>query len=163
MLRPFSRLGRQSLCVSRCLPRPLPPTPVLANLARSSRPVSTTVPRRLSLTMSSATPPSDEFILLLSCVDRTGIVAAVTGLLASEGHNILDSQQFGDPSTNRFFMRVHFTAGSSTSVPSLKDKFAAVEGQFAMELNVFDAKVKPRVMVMVSKIGPSLSSSAPSR
>ena len=38
-----------------------------------------------------------EFVLTLSCPDRPGIVAAVSGLLAGRGCNIIESQQFGDP------------------------------------------------------------------
>jgi len=52
-----------------------------------------------------------EFVLTLSCPDRPGIVAAVSGLLASRGGNITESQQFGDRDTGRFFMRVQFTVG----------------------------------------------------
>ncbi|NED50356.1 ACT domain-containing protein, partial [Micromonospora aurantiaca] len=38
----------------------------------------------------------NEFVLTLSCPDRPGIVAAVSGLLAERGCNIVESQQFGD-------------------------------------------------------------------
>merc|ERR1711939_928887 len=51
---------------------------------------------------------ADEFILTLSCPDRPGIVHAVTGFLAQHNLNIVDSQQFGDPTSKTFFMRVHF-------------------------------------------------------
>jgi len=50
-----------------------------------------------------------EHVLTLSCPDRPGIVAAVSGLLADRGGNIVESQQYGDPVTGRFFMRVQFT------------------------------------------------------
>ena len=62
-----------------------------------------------------------EFVLTLSCPDRPGIVAAVSGLLASRGGNITESQQFGDRDTGRFFMRVQFTvdpAGSAAPARS---------------------------------------------
>ena len=48
------------------------------------------------------------FILTLSCDDRPGIVANVTGLLFENGANILEAQQFDDVETGRFFMRVVF-------------------------------------------------------
>ena len=51
-----------------------------------------------------------EFVLTLSCPDRPGIVAAVSGLLAGRDGNIIESQQFGDRGTGRFFMRVQFAA-----------------------------------------------------
>ena len=45
-------------------------------------------------------------VLSLSCDDRPGIVHAVTGVLARHGGNVTESQQFGDPGTGLFFMRV---------------------------------------------------------
>ncbi|MFN2323596.1 MAG: ACT domain-containing protein, partial [Trueperaceae bacterium] len=45
-------------------------------------------------------------VLALSCPDRPGIVHAVTGVLARHGGNVTESQQFGDPGTGLFFMRV---------------------------------------------------------
>jgi formyltetrahydrofolate deformylase len=51
---------------------------------------------------------SDPYILTLSCPDRTGIVHAVTGLLAERGGNITDAAQYNDKSTGQFFMRVGF-------------------------------------------------------
>lgn len=50
----------------------------------------------------------NDYILTLSCPDRTGIVFRVSGLLFELGCNIRDSQQFGDEETGRFFLRVHF-------------------------------------------------------
>ena len=41
-------------------------------------------------------PGARQFVLTLSCPDRPGIVAAVSGLLAQSGGNIVESQQFGD-------------------------------------------------------------------
>lgn len=129
--------------------------------AKNAHCTSAALPRihhRHSRRMTTEAEPSPkEFILLLSCEDRIGIVAAVTGLLASEGQNVIDSQQYGDPSTKRFFMRVHFSpsdaGATATTVEELRTKFRPVEEKFGMSLNVFDAAAKPKVMVMVSKIG----------
>ncbi|MBP6565500.1 MAG: ACT domain-containing protein, partial [Burkholderiales bacterium] len=51
-------------------------------------------------------PP--RYILTLACTDRPGIVGAVGTLLAEAGCNIVESAQFGDVDTGRFFMRVVF-------------------------------------------------------
>ncbi len=93
------------------------------------------------------------YILTLSCRDVTGIVAAVTGFLASEEGFIIESTQFGDPSTNRFFMRVHFAAGKSTpAYGELTRRFAAAVGTpFGMEWQLHDANAKSRVAILVSK------------
>ena len=51
------------------------------------------------------------WILTLACEDRVGIVAAVSGFLAERDGFIVDSQQYADLDTGRFFMRVVFQAG----------------------------------------------------
>ncbi|MEV4255283.1 ACT domain-containing protein, partial [Spirillospora sp. NPDC049652] len=60
-----------------------------------------------------------EFVLTLSCPDRPGIVAAVSGALAERGCNILESQQFGDLDTATFFMRVQFSAPADVDADGL--------------------------------------------
>jgi len=45
-------------------------------------------------------------VLTLSCPDTPGIVHAVTGAIVDAGGNITSSQQFEDPGTGTFFMRV---------------------------------------------------------
>ena len=51
-------------------------------------------------------------VLTLSCRDRVGIVAAVSGFLAARDGFILDSQQYADLESGLFFMRVRFACGS---------------------------------------------------
>lgn len=96
---------------------------------------------------------STHYILTLSCADTRGIVAAVTGFLAEHEGFINESTQFGDSSTGRFFMRVHFTAGPKTpDFAGLKKQFAqAVAERFGMEWELHDAARKARVLLLVSK------------
>jgi formyltetrahydrofolate deformylase len=60
------------------------------------------------------------FVLRLSCEDRPGIVAAVTSRLAELGTNITGSSQYWDKTSNRFFMRIAFSA-AFTSVDGIED------------------------------------------
>jgi formyltetrahydrofolate deformylase len=99
-----------------------------------------------------------EYILTLSCLDQRGIVHRVSGFLAEHGCNIIDSAQFGDAESKLFFMRVHFAledtqVGDST----LRADFAALCSQMGMNGQLHDAHAKPRVMLMVSKIGHCLN------
>ncbi|WP_061300145.1 formyltetrahydrofolate deformylase [Herbidospora cretacea] len=96
-----------------------------------------------------------EYVLTLSCPDRPGVVAAVSGLLARHGCNITESQQFGDPVSERFFMRVQFTA--EVAADELRGDFAALAPDFGMELQLFDRAVLPRVLVLVSKFDHCLN------
>ncbi len=50
-------------------------------------------------------PDRAEFVLTIACADVMGIVHAVAGFLSEHDCNILDSAQFGDPASQRFFMR----------------------------------------------------------
>ncbi len=89
------------------------------------------------------------WVLTLSCPDGPGIVHAVAGALASHGGNITESQQFGDPLSGLFFMRVQVT--SSAAREELEGALAPVAEQFAMtwQLDVVGRRV--RTLVMVSK------------
>ena len=60
--------------------------------------------------------PDHQFVLTLSCPDRPGIVSAVSTFLAHNGQNILDAQQFNDIETQKFFMRVVFTAAGLLAI-----------------------------------------------
>lgn len=99
-----------------------------------------------------------EYILTLSCPDQRGIVHSVSGFLAQHGCNIIDSAQFGDAQSASFFMRVHFAVEDSTvSEAVLRAEFAILGSQQQMEWQLHDAHHKPRVMLMVSKIGHCLN------
>lgn len=91
------------------------------------------------------------YVLTLSCVDQPGIVAAVATTLANSGGNILESHQFDDIETGQFFMRVRFKAPAAVSVSDVEAALAGVSKRFAMEMKVWDTRVKMRVIVLVSK------------
>jgi formyltetrahydrofolate deformylase len=97
-----------------------------------------------------------EFVLLLSCPDRRGIVAEVSRFLFERNCNILDSQQFGDRGNDRFFLRVHCLSEGGLSSARLEEDFTAVAGRFAMQAAFFDTSRKTRAVIMVSKFGHAL-------
>lgn len=109
----------------------------------------------------TAMSSSTGHILTLSCPDKPGIVHAVTGIFASKGHNVLDLQQYSDPATNQFFMRVHFGPSPSTedaeSTAHLEPDFQALAAEYAMKYNFRPLKRRTRVLIMVSKIGHCLN------
>ncbi len=99
-----------------------------------------------------------EFILTLSCPDQRGIVHQVSGFLAGHFCNILDSAQFGDAQSATFFMRVHFSPDdASIKIAQLREEFAELAAGLQMNWQMHDAHHKPRVMLMVSKIGHCLN------
>ncbi len=89
-------------------------------------------------------------ILNLSCDDRPGIVASVTAALAGLGANIVESNQFWDQRTNRFFMRIALESRGAR----LQEISAAVGPSvehFGMDIRLIDTTEKPRIIIMVSK------------
>jgi formyltetrahydrofolate deformylase len=77
--------------------------------------------------------PTDH-ILTISCPDTIGIVFHVTGFLFERGCNIIDSQQFGDETTGRFFMRVHFDVPANQTIDLVRSQFEQIAQKFSMEL-----------------------------
>lgn len=91
---------------------------------------------------------SSSQILALSCPDRPGIVAAVTGLLQSSGGNITEAQQYNDAQSEQFFMRVAFDIDDPQSFRSAYDALAQ---KFNMAWRLRDAHRAKRVLILVSK------------
>lgn len=99
-----------------------------------------------------ASAPSGDFVLVLTCPDRPGVVHAVSGFLVAHGGNIIESQQFGDQITGTFFMRLDFVVdGEKVSAEGLRADFAEVAERFAMTFELWDAKAPYRTLIMVSK------------
>nr|WP_125773824.1 formyltetrahydrofolate deformylase [Antribacter gilvus] len=96
--------------------------------------------------MSSTNP---HWVLTLSCPDRPGIVHAVAGVLAEHGGNITESQQFGDPVSGLFFMRVQVESGASRE--ELEAALAPVAAEFTMTWHLDLVGRRVRTLVMVSK------------
>jgi formyltetrahydrofolate deformylase len=99
---------------------------------------------------------SRNLVLTLSCVDRPGIVAAVTSELAAAGGNIAESAQYWDRQTGSFFMRIAFTVPGDVDRSAIREKLQDVIDQFGMTLDIVDTARKPRILVMVSKFDHAL-------
>lgn len=100
----------------------------------------------------------ERYILTLSCVDTRGIVAAVTTFLTQNRGFIIESAQFGDPSTQHFFMRVEFSLqAGAPSANLLRNYFAEqVAVPFEMKWDIHNKSQKSRVLILVSKHGHCL-------
>lgn len=98
--------------------------------------------------MNDATAAT-HWILTLSCPDQPGIVHAVAGTLAEHGGNITESQQFGDPASGLFFMRVQVE--STASRDELTAAMTQVADRFRMTWTLDVVGRRIRTLVMVSK------------
>jgi formyltetrahydrofolate deformylase len=95
-------------------------------------------------------------VLRLSCPDRMGIVAGVGAFLLERGCNIVESAQFGDAKSCRFFMRVSFRS-NGIGLPDMRREFAGLADRFAMQWEIVDMAAKPRALIMVSRFGHCLN------
>ena len=109
-------------------------------------------PLTLSRGTASAGNPSGDFVIVIDCPDRPGIVHAVSGFLVEHGGNIVESQQFGDRLNGRFFMRTDFSMiDDGASVESLRSDFAEVAQRFEMSFEIWETAAPYRTLIMVSK------------
>ena len=84
-------------------------------------------------------------ILTLSCPDRPGLVHAVSGYLVSVRANIVESAQFEDVDTVRFFMRIRFDLlDDATDLDAVRRGFAAVAAAYDMTWEITDAATPAR-------------------
>jgi formyltetrahydrofolate deformylase len=97
----------------------------------------------------------DDHYLTLQCPDKAGIVYAVSGLLAKENLTILDLQQFSDPASKTFFMRVHF--GHSAELSGLQASMQTLAQEMQMDYEIRRVDAQPKILIMVSKIGHCLN------
>jgi len=98
------------------------------------------------------------FIFTIACPDRKGIVAAVSGFLADHDCFITESSHFGDPITQRFFMRTVFTPGPLTPpIAEATQQFSRIAERFQMVWGIHDARRKERLLVMVSRFDHCLN------
>jgi formyltetrahydrofolate deformylase len=98
------------------------------------------------------------YTLALSCPDRPGLVAAVAVFLAEHGGNIVDSQQFDDKDSDRFFMRVVFDIGSGgLDRDALAARFEGIALSNQMFWTLRPTAQQRRVLILVSKFDHCLA------
>lgn len=98
-----------------------------------------------------------DFVLLLSCVDRKGLVSAIANCITSQDCNIVQNAQFGDATTGRFFMRLSFAAPEGMTVDRFSAAFKPVAAAYDIDWQVHDLSVKQRALIMVSQGGHCLN------
>jgi formyltetrahydrofolate deformylase len=98
-----------------------------------------------------------DFVLLIASVDRKGIVAAVAKLIVSQDCNIVESAQFRDCDSDRFFMRIAIAGPTDMTAERFSEAFAPVAATFELDWSIRDLKRKLRAMIMISQGGHCLN------
>jgi formyltetrahydrofolate deformylase len=91
-------------------------------------------------------------VLLLSCPDRKGIVAAVAGFVAEHRGNILHADEHGDHDSNTFLMRVEFDpAELDLPLDDFVHHFSRIASEFDMQWRLAVSDRRLRMAILVSK------------
>ena len=92
------------------------------------------------------------YTLTISCPDRAGIIAAVTGFIAQHGGFIVEASYHTDLETQRFFMRQEILADSLPfDAHEFRRRFAQLSDEFEMTWQFSDSARKKRLVILVSK------------
>lgn len=100
---------------------------------------------------------ANNIVLTVSCKSRRGIVAAISGYLAEKGCNIVDSSQFDDLETGKFFMRISFVPEADATGVEVSNQFADVAKAFGMDYDFHQGNQRLKVLLMVSRFGHCLN------
>ena len=103
----------------------------------------------LRLSTDKPYPLAMDLIASLQCADQPGIVHAMTSAVLACGGNIIENQQFTDPTTNTFVMRTRFetSEGQVAAEKSLNEGLA----KYQPSLKIRPTSERPRALVMVTK------------
>jgi formyltetrahydrofolate deformylase len=115
--------------------------------------VETRDPSERSTFLPRHVPPGRRTaVLLLTCPDRRGIVAAVADFLARHGANIVEVDQHTDHSAGEFFQRVEFELDGFDLAPEeVLPAFREVSERFGMACELRLPEEVQRIGVLVSK------------
>jgi formyltetrahydrofolate deformylase len=92
------------------------------------------------------------YTLTISCPDRSGIIAAVTGFIAQHGGFIVEASYHTEQEAQRFFMRQEIRADSLPfDAAEFRRLFSALADEFQMSWQLADSAIKKRLVVLVSK------------
>jgi formyltetrahydrofolate deformylase len=101
--------------------------------------------------MSTSAGPATA-TLLVSCRDRTGLVAALSDFVFRNGGNILDADQHAEVETGLFFMRLRWELGSfQLARPEIEMAIRVLAARYGLGWELTYSDVRQRVAVFASK------------
>jgi formyltetrahydrofolate deformylase len=96
--------------------------------------------------------------LKISCPDRVGLLARITNFVAGHGGNLAQVHQFTDAHAAWFFARLEIETDTlGCGLEELRAAFAVVGTELEAEWSVRPSGARPRVVLMVSKLGHCLA------
>ena len=95
--------------------------------------------------------PQQRYILRAAAPDAIGILADIAGFLAAAGLNVVESQDFGDSETRRFFVWVEFETPDDFSREGFGAGFGTLAQKRQIDWTLRRKADQPRALIMVSK------------
>lgn len=96
------------------------------------------------------------YVVTLQCDDGPGIVRAASSAIVALDGNILENDQFSDPTTNQFCMRTRFET-TVDDVEHVRTTLAQELAQFSPALKVRPGEVRRSALIMVSRFDHCLA------
>jgi formyltetrahydrofolate deformylase len=97
--------------------------------------------------------PASTATLLVSCRDRTGLVAALSDFVFRHGGNIVDADQHAERDHGLFFMRLVWDLGGfALDRPALTAALQELATRFELTWDLTFSDARPRVAVFVSRM-----------
>jgi formyltetrahydrofolate deformylase len=90
-----------------------------------------------------------DLIVTLQCKDQPGIVHAMTTAVLAARGNIIENQQFTDPTTQDFVMRTRFE--SDLELAKVREILESGLGQFKPKLSLRSAAKQKKAIILVTK------------
>ena len=95
---------------------------------------------------------SKEYILRGVCPDALGLVAKVSNFLNENNLFIKESAHYGDPETEKFFMRIKvISPNKEINKIDFNKNFNVLANEISMEWSFEDAVLNPNTSIFVSK------------
>ena len=99
-----------------------------------------------------------EILLKLSCPDRVGLLAEVTGFCAARSLNLLEAHQFTDNEAGWFFTRLRLQpVGHFAGIKNLHEDLASFASKLEAEWTLRERTTRPRAAILVSREGHCLA------
>ena len=90
-----------------------------------------------------------DLIVTLQCKDQPGIVHAMTTAVLGARGNIIENQQFTDPTTQNFVMRTRFE--SDLEIAKVREILDSGLGQFKPKLSLRSVAKQKKALILVTK------------
>ena len=91
-------------------------------------------------------------ILLLSCPDQKGLVAAISNFVFRHNGNILHADEHADEASSLFLMRVEFDPSAfDIDLADFATHFSPIAQKFQMNWRLTQSSYRPKMAILVSK------------